>query len=252
MNCDEVRHLLDAYVDGELDLIRQGNVETHLRGCVNCKDAAEDKTQFCSLVRMNAPVYKGPPELKAKIRAALREESRPRSGWLSQFSLPLAYAAAVLVLSFGLTFTWWTFSPAKDQALVLQAISNHVRSLIATHLIDVNSSDEYTLKAWFTGKLDYSLPIVDLAKAGFPLIGGRIDMLDQRPVAAIVYRHNNNSIDLFVWPASSRTIELNVRSDRGYHFCGWNKAGLNYFCISEISSIALETFEDQVREQTNW
>jgi anti-sigma factor RsiW len=251
MNCDEVRRMLDAYVDGELDLIRQGEVETHLPGCVNCKDAAENITQFCSLVRMNAPVYKGPPELKAKIRAALRKESKPRSGWLSQFSLPLAYVAAVLVLSFGLTYTWWTFSPAKDQALVLQAISNHVRSLIATHLTDVNSSDEYTLRAWFTGKLDYWLPIVDLAKAGFPLIGGRIDILDQRPVAAIVYRHNNNAINLFVWPASSQKIDLNVQSDRGYHFCGWNKAGLNYFCISEISSIALEAFEDQVREQTN-
>src|ERR1700674_1570182 len=118
MNCDEVRRMLDAYVDGELDLIRQGDVETHLPGCVNCKDTAEDITQLCSLVRMNAPVYNGPPELKAKIRAALRKESKPRSGWLYQFSLPLAYAAAVaavLVLSFGLTYTWWTFSPAKDQ-----------------------------------------------------------------------------------------------------------------------------------------
>jgi anti-sigma factor RsiW len=252
MNCDEVRHMLDAYLDGELDLIRHGDVEAHLPGCVNCKEAAEDKTQFCSLVRMNAPVYKGPPELRARIRAAFRRESKPRSGWLPQYSLPLAYAAAVLVLSIGLTCTWWTFYHAKNQALVLQAISNHVRSLIATHLTDVNSSDEYTLKAWFTGKLDYSLPIVDLEKAGFPLIGGRIDMLDQRPVAAIVYRHNNNSINLFVWPAMSRRIDLNVRSDRGYHFCGWNKAGLNYFCISEISSNALEAFEDQVREQTNW
>jgi anti-sigma factor RsiW len=251
MKCDEVRRMLDAYVDGELDLTRRVDVETHLPDCVTCKDAAEDITQFCSLVRMNAPVYKGPPELKAKIRAALRKESKPRAGWFSRFSLPLAYAAAGLALSFGLTWTWRTFSPAKDQALVAQAISNHIRSLIAADVADVKSSDVYTLKAWFTGKLDYSPPVVDLAKAGFPLIGGRIDMLDQRTVAAIVYRHGNNVINLFVWPASIRKIDLNVRSDRGYHFCGWNKAGLNYFCISEISSIGLEAFEDQVREQTN-
>jgi len=56
MNCDEVRHMLDAYLDGELDLIRHWDVETHLTGCLNCKEAAEDKTQFCSLVRMNVPV----------------------------------------------------------------------------------------------------------------------------------------------------------------------------------------------------
>jgi anti-sigma factor (TIGR02949 family) len=76
MNCDEVRRMLDAYLDGELDLTRQLDVETHLPGCPTCKDAAEDITKVCSLVRMNAPAYKGPPELKAKIRAALRKESK--------------------------------------------------------------------------------------------------------------------------------------------------------------------------------
>jgi anti-sigma factor RsiW len=107
------------------------------------------------------------------------------------------------------------------------------------------------VKAWFTWKLDYSPPVVDLAEAGFPLIGGRIDMLDQRPVAAIVYQHGNHWINLFVWPVASRKLDLAVQSDRGYRFCGWNKAGLNYLCISETSSIALEAFEDQVREHTN-
>ena len=97
-----------------------------------------------------------------------------------------------------LRWPWTTLSPAKDQALVTQAISNHVRSLIAAHLADINSSDAHTVKALFTGKLDYSPPVVDLAEAGFQLICGRIDMLDQRPVAAIVYRHNSNSINLFV------------------------------------------------------
>jgi anti-sigma factor RsiW len=251
MDCDEVRRILDAYVDGELDLTRQLDVETHLPSCVTCKDAAEDIANFCSLVRMNAPFYKGPPELKAKIRAALRKESKPRFRWFSQFSLPLSYAAAALVLSFGLAWTWRTFSAGNDQELIAQAIVNHARSLIAVHRVDVASSDQHTVKPWFTGKLDYSPPVVDLAQAGYTLIGGRIDMLDQRPVAAIVYQHGNHFINLFVWPVSDRKIDLNVRSERGYHFCGWNKAGLNYLCISEGSAIALEEFEDEVREHTN-
>jgi anti-sigma factor RsiW len=121
MNCAEVRRMLDAYLDGELDLTRKLDVETHLPGCATCKDAAEEITKFCSLVRMGAPVYKGPPELKAKIQAALQKESKPRCGWFSQFSLPLAYAAAVLVLSFGLAWTWRTFSPGNDQELIAQA-----------------------------------------------------------------------------------------------------------------------------------
>ena len=82
-------------------------------------------------------------------------------------------------------------------------------------------------------------------------MGGRIAMLDQRPVAAIVYQHGNHFIHLFIWPAPSRKIDLNVRSDRGNRLCGWNKAGLNYLCITEGSAIALEEFEDEVREHTN-
>jgi anti-sigma factor RsiW len=118
-------------------------------------------------------------------------------------------------------------------------------------LADINSSDAHTVKALFTGKLDYSPPVVDLAEAGFQLIGGRIDMLDQRPVAAIVYEHGNHLINLFVWPMASRKLDLDVQSDRGYRFCDWNKAGLNYSCISEGSAIALAEFEDEVREHTH-
>ena len=136
MNCHEVRRMLDAYLDSELDLTRQLDVETHLAGCSTCKDAAEDITNFCSLLRMNAPVYKGPPELKVKIRAALRKESKPSFGWFSQFSLPLAYAAVALVLSFGLAWTWRSFSPGNDQELISQAIGNHARSLIAVHRVE--------------------------------------------------------------------------------------------------------------------
>jgi anti-sigma factor RsiW len=154
-------------------------------------------------------------------------------------------------VSFAVPWAWKTFSPAKDQALVAQALSNHVRSLIPADLADVNSRDEHTVKAWFTGKLDYSPPVVDLSEAGYTLIGGRIDMLDQRSVAAIVYQHGNYLVNLFVWPVASRKLDLDVQSDRGYRFCGWNKAGLNYLCISEGSAIDLEEFENEVREHTN-
>jgi anti-sigma factor RsiW len=251
MKCDEVRRVLGAYLNGELDLTRQPDVETHLSGCPTCRNAAENITTFCSVVQMNTAVYKGPSGLKAKIRATLGKESKSRVWWLFQFSLPLAYSATILVLSFGLTWTWRTFSYDNNQELIAQAIDNHARSLIALHLLDVTSNDQKTVEPWFTGKLNYSPPVVDLAQAGYPLIGGRIDMLDERPVAAIVYQHGNSFINLFVWPVANRKIDMNVRSDRGYQFCGWNKAGLNYLCISEMSSIAVEAFKDQVREHSN-
>ena len=88
-------------------------------------------------------------------------------------------------------------------------------------------------------------------QAGYTLVGGRVDVLEQRHVAAIVYQHGKHVINLFVWPATDRKIDMDVKSQRGYHFCAWNKAGLNFFCISEISADELETFEDAVREHVN-
>jgi anti-sigma factor (TIGR02949 family) len=248
MNCDEVMQFLDAYVDGELESTRQLDVETHLAGCPDCKEAAEQIANISSLVRMDMEVYKAPRELKSKIRTSLRKESEPRFAWFFNYSRPLAYAAAVLVLSFALAWVWLALSRSKDQDLVSEAISNHSRSLMVSHLVDCHSSDRQTVRSWFNGKLDYSSPVVDLAQAGYTLVGGRVDIMEKRPVAAIVYQHEKQIINLFVWPATGRKIDIDVRSERGYQFCGWSHAGLNYLCISEISGDDLEKFEDQVRE----
>ena len=251
MNCDEVRRFLDAYVDGELDLTHQLDVETHLTGCPDCQEAADQIANFSSLVRMDMEVYDAPRGLKSKIRTSLRKESEPKFAWFFEYSRPLAYATAVLVLSFALAWAWVTLSPSKDQDLVAEAISNHSRSLMVSHLVDCRSSDLQTVRPWFNGKLDYSPPVVELNQAGYTLVGGRVDILENRPVAAIVYQRGKQIINLFVWPATRRKIDMDVRSERGYQFCGWNQAGLNYLCISEMSGDDLEKFEDQFRERLN-
>jgi anti-sigma factor RsiW len=248
MNCDEARQFLEAYVDGELELSRQPGVKMHLALCPDCQGAAEQMGNLSSIVRMDMEVYKAPRELKLKIRTSLRKESDPQLAWFFEKSRPLAYAAAVLVLSCALAGTWLTLSRSKDQDLLAEAISNHARSLIVSHLVDFHSNDHQTVKPWFSGKLDYAPPVVDLEQAGYTLVGGRIDILEKRPVAAIVYQSGKQIVNLFVWPVTGRKIEIDVRSERGYQFCGWNQAGLNYLCISEMSGEDLEKFEDQVRE----
>jgi anti-sigma factor RsiW len=135
---------------------------------------------------------------------------------------------------------------------VAEAISNHSRSLMVSHLVDFASGDQHMVRPWFNGKLDYSPPVPDLTQAGYTLVGGRVDILEQRSVAAIVYQHGKQVINLFIWPAADRRIEMEVQSERGYHFCGWNKGRLNFFCISEISAAEVETFEDEVREHLNF
>jgi anti-sigma factor RsiW len=250
MDCSETKRLLDAYVDGELELTGQLDVEAHLAACSTCKKAALAAMHFCYSVGRNMPVYKAPPELKATIRAALRKEFGFRLEWISQFSRLVALTAAILVLSLLLAWVWIAVAHGRDRELIDQAISDHSRSLLVDHLLDVTSSDQHIVNPWFTGKLDYSPPVADLAEAGFNLVGGRIDLLANRPVAAIVYQHQGHFINVFVWPAVSRSIDFDVQSRPGYNLCGWNKAGLNYLIISTLSEADTEKFKDQLRERT--
>jgi anti-sigma factor RsiW len=250
MDCSETKRLLDAYVDGELEPTGQLDVEAHLAACSTCKKAAVAAINFRYSVAMNMPVYKAPPELKATIRAALRKESGSRLEWVSQFWRLFARAAAILVLGLLLAWVWIAVPHDNDRELIAQAISDHSRSLLVDHLLDVTSSDQHIVRLWFTGKLDYSPPVADLAEAGFNLVGGRIDLLANRPVAAIVYQHLGHFINVFVWPAASRSIDFDVQSRQGYSLCGWNKAGLNFLIISTLSEADIEKFEDQLRERT--
>jgi anti-sigma factor RsiW len=250
MDCNETKRLLDAYVDGELELTRQLDMEAHLAACSTCKKAAEAAINFRFSVRMNMPVYRAPPELKTTIRAALRKESGSRLERVFQFWRPLAGTAGILVLGLSLAWAWIADSHDKDRGLIAEAISDHSRSLLVDHLLDVTSSDQHTVKPWVTAKLDYSPPVADLSGAGYGLVGGRIDLLENRPVAAIVYQHQGHFINVFVWPAANHAIDFDVQSHQGYSLCGWNKAGLNYLIISELSQADIEKFEDQLRDHT--
>jgi anti-sigma factor RsiW len=251
MNCDQVRQLLDAHQDGELEGTLQFEVQEHLNSCPDCRKESEAISSFSSLVRTAMPMYKAPAELKARIRASLREETAPPARWSFPFRRELFYAAAVLVIGFVLAFVVRTSFPDKDQEVISQAITNHACSLMVDHLVDVASTDQHVVKPWFVGKLDYSPPIADLTQESYTLVGGRIDMLDKRPVAAIVYKHGSQVINIFVWPIAGRKFDFDVRSDRGFHFCAWNQAGLNYFCISAGTADDIEKFEDEFRDHAN-
>jgi anti-sigma factor RsiW len=238
MNCDE------------LELTRQLDLEVHLGDCTTCKNAAETAINFGSSVRMNMPVYKAPPKLKARIRAALGKECRSQFDLVSNFRRLLAIAAAIVVLGLLLAWAWIAFSHGKDRELIAEAVSDHSRSLLVNHLLDVTSPDQHAIKPWFTGKLHFPPTVADLTQAGYKLIGGRIDLLTNRPVAAIVYEHENHFINVFVWPVGDRAIDFDVQSHQGYNLCGWNKSGLNYLIVSELAGADMEKFEDQFREQT--
>jgi anti-sigma factor RsiW len=225
-------------------------METHVAGCSTCNKAADAAIKFRRSIHMYKPVYKAPPELKATIRAVLRKESKSECEWFIERRRPLFYAAVVVVLSLLCVSVWMAASHGKDQALIAQAISDLSRSLLSDRLLDVTSPDQHTVKLWFTGKLDYSLPVADLAEAGCKLLGGRLDILENRRVAAIVYRHQDYFINVFVWPAANREIDFEVRSVQGFSVCAWNKSEFNYLIVSELNQAGVEKFEDRLRDQT--
>jgi anti-sigma factor RsiW len=132
---------------------------------------------------------------------------------------------------------------ATDMA-AMQVISGHSRSMITGHLADVTSSDQHTVKPWLSAKLDFSPPATDLTTAGFPLVGGRVDYVESRPVAVLVYRHRQHMIDLFVWPAAGhdRSAPTRVLSKNGYHLLHWVEGGMVFWVISDLNPKELEQF----------
>ena len=273
MKCEEIRNLMDAYLDGELDPVTSQKVEQHLRECGECEQAYEVESAMAHAISQAAPYYKAPIELRERIQVSLREaigvptsrsaagedrlpvrrpESAPRNVF---FEMPwnwLALAAAILVAAVvGLSLLPRLRAPNADQFLATQLIAGHVRSLMAYHLTDVASSDQHTVKPWLDMKLDFAPPVVDLSSEGFPLIGGRLDYLDNRPVAALVYGRRKHFINVFVWPAASDEAKAPKTITReGYQLLHWADSDFNYWAVSDVNVNDIQLFKQQFETRT--
>jgi anti-sigma factor RsiW len=260
VNCKEVLHLIDGYVDGELDLVRHMEMEGHLADCGSCLQAVKSRREVKEAIRAASLRFDAPKGLEHRILAAARREAKqsPARTGMDWRRFPnfawLACGAAVLMF---VVFNTWNIirpnnAPHGQDTLAEELVSNHVRSLMASHLFDVASTDQHTVKPWFAGKLDYSPPVVDLANQGFPLTGGRLDYLDGRPVAALVYRHRKHVINLFVWPDLGKATEsgrdLKTESLRGYHTIHWSKAGMGFHAVSDMNIADLTEFARDIAQ----
>jgi anti-sigma factor RsiW len=269
MNCQEAINLVDGYLDRELDPITNQEIERHLRDCRSCEEAYEAQRAIICAIGSGAPYYPAPAELRHRIQSSLRNEigvKATRNGTRGsqvlrtqkRSILPeipwnwLALAAAIIFAAIIVSSLLPRMrAPGSDQFLATQLIANHVRSLMANHLTDVASSDQHTVKPWLDEKLDFAGPVVDLSTEGFSLIGGRLDYLDNHPVAALVYQRRKHFINLFVWPAASgATTTSKAISRKGYQLLHWGDSDFNYWAVSDVSDNDLQTFKQAFEKQT--
>jgi anti-sigma factor RsiW len=250
MNHEEAAKLLGPYLDGELDLTMCMQLEEHLAGCADCRQKLEAQQELVALIQAEIPRLKAPPFLATRIQAGLRSEGSTaddvpsRGRFFRGWALAGLAAAAVVILAVAL------FRAQGIPELDRDAVANHVRSLQVNHLMDVASTDQHTVKPWFAGKLDYSPPVVDLASSGYPLVGGRLDVLDHRNVAAIVYQRRKHFINLFIWPSGASSLHQRVFREDGYHAMGWTRSGMNFLAVSELGEGELKDFVQMIQAQT--
>jgi anti-sigma factor RsiW len=231
MNCS--RNAIEAWLDDELDAAGKAAVEQHIAECPACAETATQLREQKTAIRAAAPYYRAPEELRASIRGALRAKEPAREPWRA-----LAIAASVLLVA---SVVWNLMKPPSH--LVQSLVDNHMRSLVASQMVDVPSSDQHTVKPWFAGKLDFSPDVRNFEAEGFPLVGGRVDFLAGRRVAALVYRRRQHVIDVFTWPDPSRSI-VSRYSRNGYNILNWSAHGMTYWALSDAGMAEL----DKLRE----
>jgi anti-sigma factor RsiW len=234
--CADQELLLGGLVDNELDAANIAMVEAHVARCEGCREELERLMALRNLLRSEGVRYSSPETLVDRIAAL--PELAPKAAndnrllrWLGPGAVgALAASLAIFVL----------IPPGADSIVDQEIVSSHVRSLQPGHLTDVQTTNQHVVKPWFNGRIDFSPPVPELADAGFPLAGGRLDSIGGKTVAAIVYHRRLHTVNLFVWAAKEGSERSFVKD--GFAVKEWSRNGLRYAAVSDIPPAELQQF----------
>ncbi len=250
MDCNELNVMLNAYADGELDALTMARMESHLQTCGACQQRLRAQMDLRAAIKTATPYFKAPASLRNRIHAELHKKEKSRwLDYLNTWRWPSMGAALSSVVLFGASLVLVLSMPSTDELIAREVIAGHVRSLMAEHLTDIRSTDQHTVKPWFIGQLDFSPPVYDLAAQGFALTGGRLDYVNNRQVAVLVYQYRKHVINLFIWPAAADEHVSAVSENRwqGYTAYEWTQAGMRFWAVSDINGTDLNQFSRLLR-----
>jgi anti-sigma factor RsiW len=239
MTCEDVERDLHAYVDRELAAESVTLVRDHVAGCPTCRRRVAELEALGRLVRAT-PYYAASNRLQARV--SMRTT---RTAWTRRAVRWATAAVLVVSVAGGITLVR---SGVRSDTTVNDVVDGHVRSLMAEHLFDVRSTDQHTVKPWFAGKLDFSPPVSDLSAVGFPLVGGRLDYLAGRAVAALVYERQQHRINVFISPERGDAVgAIDAYSVRGFHIRHWTRNGMSFWAVSDLNDGELTQFAEALR-----
>jgi anti-sigma factor RsiW len=250
LNCNEMKSLIHPYVDGELDLVRNLEIEQHLQACAACAQASKNQQTLRTALSAGSLRFEAPAGLQKRIQASLQRATRPARPFFPVPWRGLAVAASLLVVALG---TWSlariSWIPPANDLLAREVVSSHFRSLHSREPVAVLSSNQHTVKPWFADKLDFSPPVKDLTGQGFPLIGARVDYLDDRLVAALLYGRQQHKITLYVWPsAQNAAVAATTETRQGFHLIHWADSGMTFWAISDLNTTELQQFVQLIQK----